>query len=123
MTTYQSDDFEWTDEEELETAKNVSDMLASGKSSVRKYKDGACDVFDVTLGEEKATIVNVKTEEKDSGSWKIFAGKFKHHGIGPFVDDSEFDKTFNNGKGIRQTIHNKIATQQALKLHSQGLNR
>lgn len=121
MTTYQSDDFEWTDEEELETAKNVSDMLTSGKSSVRKYKDGTCDVYDVSMGEEKATIVNIKNETKDSGSWKIYAGKFKHRGIGPFVEGSEFDKTFNNGKGIRKTINNKIAAQQALYAH--GMSR
>ena len=72
---------------------------------------------------EKAKIINIKTEENQSGSWKIFAGKFEQQGIGPFVDNSEFDKNFSNGKGIRHSINNKIATQLALKTHTQGINR
>ena len=123
MTIYKSDSLEWTDEEEKATIQKVSNMITSPKSNLYKYKDGSCDVYDVTMGDEKATIINIKTDEKQSGSWKVLAGKFNQQGIGPFVDDSDFDKNFNQGKGIRRTINNKIATQQALKLHSQGINR
>ena len=124
MTTHISDNLTWTDEEEKITAQKVSDMIISPKSNVYKYKDGSCDVYDVTMENEKATIVNIKMDdEKGLGSWKIFAGKFEHQGIGPFVDNSGFDQNFNQGKGIRQALNNKIAVQQALKLHSQSMNR
>ena len=121
---YQSDSLEWTEEEEQATAQNVADMVNSPKSTVQKMKDGFCDVYNVTMdNEKKATIVNVKMDEKDPGSWRIFSGKFEQQGIGPFVDGSSFDKNLNNGKGIRHTINNKMAVQQALKTFSHGINR
>lgn len=123
MTVYKSDNMEWTDKDEQITVQKVSEMIASSKSNIQKHRDTFCDVYDITMGEEKAKIINIKTEENQSGSWKIFAGKFEQQGIGPFVDNSEFDKNFSNGKGIRHSINNKIAAQLALKTHTQGINR
>lgn len=123
MTIYQSDILEWTDEDEQLAVKKIAEMISSPKSSVRKSKDGSCDVYDVTMGKEKATIVNLNTDENTSGCWKIFVGKFEKQGIGPFVDGSDFDKNFSNGKGIKNAINNKLVAQQVVKSHSLGMNR
>ena len=115
MTTYISETLTWTDDEERAVANEVLEMVNSPKSRVMKQKDGSCDVYHVNVGnEEKATIVNRKMEEDSQGSWIIYSGKFKQQGIGPFVDDSDFNKGLSNGKGIRNTLVSKIAAQQVL---------
>ena len=122
MTTHISDEFTWTDKEENDTAREVVNMVNSSKHSIRKFKDGSCDVYEVSSdGKKRATIVNRKMEDNDEGSWVIFSGKFEKHGIGPFVDDSPFSKEISNGIGIKRTVNNKIISQQqALK---RGYNR
>lgn len=113
MTTHISDDLTWTDQEEKDTAKDVVNMINSSQNTIRKFKEGSCDVYEVSSGsEKKVTIVNRKMEDKDQGSWVIFSGKFERTGIGPFVDGSSFDQEITNGTGIRKTVNNKIALQQ-----------
>lgn len=115
MTIHISDDLTWTEKEEKDTAKDVVNMINSQKNTIRKSKDGSCDVYEISSGgEKKATIVNRKTDSNEQGSWVIYSGKFEKMGIGPFVDGSEFDKKITNGTGIRKTVNNKIVSQQAL---------
>ena len=110
MTTHISDDLTWTDKEEKDTAINVVNMINSPRSTLRKFYDGYCEVYEVKMDEEeKATIVNRKDDDNKPGCWVIFSGKFKKHGIGPFVDDSGFDNTIG---GIRKTVNNKIEVQE-----------
>lgn len=113
-TTHISDNFTWTDKDEKDTAKEVISMLNSPKSTLRKSRDGNCDVYEVKLGSESATIVNRKMDEKDQGSWVIFAGKFENKGIGPFVDGSSFDSEITNQKGLRTSLNNKMVMQQQM---------
>lgn len=112
MNTHISDALTYTDKEYKDAAKQVINMIKSPNSGIRKFKDGSCDVYEVSDGKNKSTIVNRKMDPNDPGCWVIFSGKFEKMGIGPFNDESPFSQQITDGTGIKKIINNKIAIQQ-----------
>ena len=57
---YYSDGFTWSDQEEEDTARDVVNMINSPKSTIRKFMDGTCDVYEVNSGGEKKRPLSIE---------------------------------------------------------------